>query len=168
MQKPSILVLTSSFPKTLSDPNGNFVYELCTKLKEHFTVFVICPKYKGAEKEVVFDGIYVKRHKQFFYDHLELAYGTAIIAKIKRNPFYLFVLPIFFAFQFILIYKTCRKENIQVIHAHWLIPTAIWPLLYKMLFNPRIKLICTAHGTDVNSFNGTLGKMLKKWMLKSY
>lgn len=160
------MVLTSSFPKTPGDPNGNFVFELCSRLKKEFTVFVICPKFKGAEKEVVMNGIQVRRHKQFFFDNIELAYGTAIMTKIKRNPFYLFVLPVFFVYQFKLIYKTCRKENIQAIHAHWLIPTAIWPLLYKMLFNPQIKVICTAHGTDVNSFNGTLGKALKKWILK--
>ncbi len=167
MQKKAILVLTSSFPKTPGDPNGHFVFELCLRLKKEFSVFVICPKFKAAEKEVVMNGIQVRRHKQFFSDNIELAYGTAIMSKIKKNPLYLFVLPVFFVYQFMLIYKTCRRENIQVIHVHWLIPSAIWPLLYKMLFNPQIKVICTAHGTDVNSFNGRLGTALKKWILKN-
>lgn len=159
-------MLTSSFPKFPGDPNGHFVFELCSRLKEDFTVLVICPKYKGAEKKVIMNGIHVHRHKQFFTDNIELAYGTAIMTKIKKNPFYLFVLPVFFAYQFLLIVKVGRTENIQAIHAHWLIPAAILALVYKQLFNPKVKVVCTAHGTDVNSFNGSIGKSLKKWILK--
>jgi glycosyltransferase involved in cell wall biosynthesis len=166
MAKPSIAVVSTSFPKTIGDPNGNFVYELCLQLKNDFTVFVICPKFKAAESEAFLNGIYIRRHKQFVFDNIELAYGTSIMTKIKRNPLYILLVPFFFLFQFMELYKLCNKENIKVIHAHWLIPTAVGPILYKSWFNKGIKIVCTAHGTDVNSFNGALGNIVKKWILK--
>ena len=83
--KNKILVLTSSYPKYKGDVNGNFIYELSTRLQKDFEIHALAPTYKGALKKEICDGIIIHRHKQFIYNNVELAYGSNILAKIKKN-----------------------------------------------------------------------------------
>ena len=166
MGKPKLLVLTSSFPKYKGDINGNFVYELTVRLKSDFDIFVLAPAYKGCLKYEIIDDIKVFRHKQFIMNNVELAYGSDILAKIKKNYALIFVLPFYFYYLFNSFLKIIKNEKITLIHAHWIIPQGFVAVLYKTFINRNITIIATAHGADINSFNNTLGIILKKYVLK--
>ena len=114
--KPKILVLSSSYPKYKGDINGNFVYELSSKLSNNFDIHVLTPSFKGASKIEIVDRITIHHHKQFFINSVELAYGSDILAKIKKNFLYLFVVPFYILYQFLAIKKICkqlRKQRFQ-------------------------------------------------------
>lgn len=166
MPKPKLLVLTSSYPKYKGDINGNFVYELVTRLKSDFDIFVLAPAYLGSSSFETIDDIKIYRHKQFFVNTIELAYGSDILAKIKKNLIYLFVVPFYLLYQFISLRKIVKNEKIQIIHAHWLIPQGFLAVLYKTFVNRDIKIVATAHGADINSFDNNIGNGLKRYILK--
>jgi len=165
MTKPKVLILTSSYPKFKGDINGNFVYELAVRLKHDFDIFVLAPSYKGSLSFEIIDDVNIYRHKQFFTKNIELAYGSDILAKIKKNYIFVFVVPIFLLFQFYSIRRIVRKEKIKIIHAHWLVPQGFLSILYKTVFNRKIKIVATIHGADINSFDNFFGNKLKSFIL---
>lgn len=165
--KPKILVLTSSYPKWAGDINGNFIYELSNRLKNNYEIHILAPAFKGSSFYEENNGLKIHRHKQFPINGIELAYGTNILAKINKNKLFLFIVPFYLLMQFISLVKIIKKEKIYIIHAHWIIPQGIIAVVYKMLINKKIKILATAHGSDINSFNNFLGTMLKKLVLKN-
>ena len=166
MPKPKVLILTSSYPKYKGDINGNFVYELATRLKSEFEIFILTPAFRNSLDYDIIDDIKIYRHKQFFIEKVELAYGSDILAKIRKNLAYLFVVPFYLLYQFISLRKIVKNEKIQIIHAHWLIPQGFLAVLYKTFINTDIKIVATAHGADINSFDNFIGKRLKGYILK--
>ncbi|MFP5441189.1 MAG: glycosyltransferase, partial [Gammaproteobacteria bacterium] len=57
-----------------------------------------------------------------------------------------------------------RRERIDIIHAHWIIPQGIAGAVLRLLL-PRIRMVVTAHGGDAYAFNGRAGRMTKKFVL---
>lgn len=167
MPNHKVLLLTSSYPRYKGDSNGNFVFELANRIKTSYDVFVIAPVFPGCKSHEVVDGITIYRHRQFFLNKVQLAYGSDIMAKIKKNPLLSVVVPFFVVFQFLMICKVVKKHKIRIIHAHWLIPQGFIAIIYKKLICSNIKVICTSHGADVNSFNSKIGRRLNKFILKN-
>ncbi|MCG3164366.1 MAG: GDP-mannose-dependent alpha-(1-6)-phosphatidylinositol monomannoside mannosyltransferase [Bacteroidia bacterium] len=158
-----VLVLTTSYPKFKGDINGGFVHELSKRLTNDFEIFVLAPYAADTKNEEEIDGIRIFRHPQFFWN-IELAYGAGIFEKLKSKPVYYFTLPFFFLFQLIWTLRICKKYNIQLIHAHWLLPNAFIASLSK-LFNSKLKIIATIHGSDFWGLNNKVGTLLKKFTL---
>lgn len=161
-----LLVLTSSYPKYEGDVSGNFVYDLTSRLANNFEIHILAPAYKGSLSFEAVGSIKIHRHKQFLTNNIELAYGGGILAKIRKNYLYLFVVPFYFFYQFLAIGRISKKEKIRLIHAHWLIPQGFLAVIYKMLFDRKVKIVVTIHGTDINSFDNFAGRQLKRFILK--
>jgi glycosyltransferase involved in cell wall biosynthesis len=151
----------------MGDINGNFVYELATRLKNDFEIFVLAPAYKDSLHFEINDEIKIYRHKQFLIKNVELAYGIGIYENLKRNKFKYFMLPFYFFFQFLLIKKLTQKEKITIIHAHWLIPNGFIAVLCKKILKIDFKIISTIHGSDFWGYNNKLGNSLKKFTLNN-
>jgi len=58
-----------------------------------------------------------------------------------------------------------KRHDIRLIHAHWLIPSALVTVIYKSLFNRRIRIITTLLGADVWSFNRGWKQHIAKFAL---
>jgi glycosyltransferase involved in cell wall biosynthesis len=166
MIRTRILVLTSSYPKKQGDTNGIFIHEFNKALSAYADPVVIAPMYEGAAGMDIIEGIMVYRHKQFLFDSVELAYGTDIMAKIRQNFLYYFVVPFYFFYELFLIRKIVKINNIGIIHAHWIMPSAFVAALYKTLFNNKIKIVTTLLGADIWSFNRGWKKNLLRFTLK--
>jgi len=160
-QKNKILVIASSFPKFKDDINGNFVYELSSRLSSSFEIHVLAPAYKGSKSKETINNITVHRHKQFLW-HIELAYGIGIYENLKRKKWKIIALPFYFLFLIVAIRKIVLKEKITLCHAHWLIPNALMAVVCKKLFGLKYKTLATIHGSDFWGFDNTLGNALKK------
>ncbi len=167
MNKPKVLILTSSYPKYKGDVNGNFVYELAIRLKNDFDIFVLAPAFKGSPYFESVEEIKIFRHKQFLTKDIELAYGIGINENLKRNRLKYFILPFYFFYQIRLLGKITKKENINLVHAHWLIPNAFTAVLCKKIFNRNFRIISTIHGSDVWGFTNNIGLSIKKYTLKN-
>jgi glycosyltransferase involved in cell wall biosynthesis len=157
----NILFVTTSYPRFEGDYNGVFIQDLGSRLSNENNIFVISPWKKGLKKHEVINNISIYRHKQFFWD-VDFAYGDDIMNKIRKNKLLLFVAPVFMFFQFIMIKKITKKHSIDIIHAFWLIPSALMAAIYKNNFNKKIKIVATLLGEDVHGFiNGWKNKLLK-------
>jgi len=165
MKKPKILTLTSSFPRWEGDYNGIFIYELAIRLKEKFQVFVLSPAFNNSNKVEYLDGIKLFKYKQFPIKGIELADGNPIMSKLKKKKHFWLTVPFFLISQFVCLIKIIRREEISIIHAHWIIPQGLIAVVYKKLINKKIKIVASIHGTDINDFKGFLGKRLIKYVL---
>jgi glycosyltransferase involved in cell wall biosynthesis len=163
--RPYILVVTSSYPRRSGDPSGVFIHGLNRELAQHYRVVVLAPWEKGLLFEEDFDGVTIVRHRQFLFN-VQLAYGSGILPSLQRNPLLAFAVPFFILFQFLSIHRLIRRHRISVVHAHWLIPSALTAVAYKSLLNRRIRIIATLLGADVWSFNKGWKQYLAKFALR--
>jgi glycosyltransferase involved in cell wall biosynthesis len=64
------------------------------------------------------------------------------------------------------IIKLFRKEKIDAVHAHWIIPQGFTAAIALMITRKSIPLICTSHGGDLYGLQGKLFQQIKCWIIK--
>lgn len=165
MQK--LLIVTSGFPLYEREGLNVFMLEFAQTLSKDFEVFVLAPFSKQSLMYEKIGSITVYRHKQFPFINAELAYGSGIMGNIKKNPFLLFVVPFFFLLQLFAIRKILKKHSVDIINAHWIIPQGVTAVLYKKLFDQKIKILGTAHGGDLFGLNNLIANSLKQWIYRN-
>jgi len=158
----SILVLASTYPRWEKDVEPAFVHFLCRELSSHYRVIVLAPHYPGARRQEEMDGILVYRFRYFFPFAEYLAYNGGILANLKNNRLKMFLLPFFVCSQLFNILRLCRKYEISLIHAHWLIPQGLLATIARRLSCRKVKILCTAHGGDLFSLRSGVLQQLKK------
>jgi glycosyltransferase involved in cell wall biosynthesis len=164
MEKISLLVTTSTFPRWKNDTEPNFVYELSRRLTNDFEVFVLCPYANGSKEYEETDNMKIYRYKYLPFGMGTLAYDGGIVPKLNKNKLYYLQVPFFLLFQLLAIRRIIKKHRISIIHAHWLIPQGFLAVSYKKLFNKKIKILTTIHGTDIYGLN-SLSRM-KQFVLQ--
>ncbi|MCG8325659.1 MAG: glycosyltransferase [Thiotrichales bacterium] len=165
--KTTVLVTTSTFPRWKHDTDQGFVLDLCRYLKnENFNVHVLAPVFPGAKAEEEMDGIKVFRYRYFIGNLQRLSNESGILVSLRNNPFnYLLVVP-FLLFQLLTLRKLLISGEYDCVHAHWLIPQGLIAILARMISGRHpVKILCTAHGSDVLSLRGVIFDRLKKWVI---
>lgn len=167
MENKKILVTTTTFPTFFEgDSTPPFVYELSKRLakREDFQLFVLTPFRKGSKFFEERDGLKICRFK---YGFTSLCEG-AILPNLEKNKFLFFQIPFLFFFAFINLAKIVKKEKIDIIHAHWIIPQAFLSVLYKKIFRKKdLKIICTVHGGDIFGLKSIFARWFLKFSLKN-
>jgi glycosyltransferase involved in cell wall biosynthesis len=168
-----LLVTTSSFPQQFDKDDhisksggGNFVYILSHGLSRYFDVTVLAPGSQDTKNKEHVGNLSVIRHKQFPFGDVDIAYGSGIPSNIRKNKLLLFVAPFFVLYQLLTIKSLVQAKGITHIHAHWILPQGLIAVLYKILFNKRIKIIVTVHGSDFWSFSKGIRKHLLLFILR--
>ncbi|MBA2862299.1 glycosyltransferase involved in cell wall biosynthesis [Methanococcus maripaludis] len=110
------------------------------------------------------DGMNIHRFKYWFENEKNLADG-AILSNLKSSKFFWVQVPFFLIFEFFSMAEVIKKYKIDIIHAHWIIPSGFLAVLYKKLLNKNIVVISTSHGSDVNGLKKF--NFLKKWIIKN-
>ncbi|MCM8787749.1 MAG: glycosyltransferase family 4 protein [Candidatus Omnitrophica bacterium] len=163
----NILVFTTTFPTFLKkDGTPPFVYELSKRLaqKEDLNIVVLTPYRKGTKTFEQRDGLKIYRFK---YGFTHLCEG-GILPNLKNNKLLYFQVPFLFFFAFLNLKKIIKKEKINTIHAHWIVPQGFIAVFYKKIFRKRnFKIICTSHGGDIFGLQGWLMRKIKKWTLNN-
>jgi glycosyltransferase involved in cell wall biosynthesis len=162
-----ILVLTSTFPRWKNDTEPPFVFELCKQLGKVFDIHVLAPSCRGSLKREFIQGIQVTRFRYFFEPYENLCYQGGILANLKEQPLRYLLIPFYLFFQFCTAYKLIKQENITLIHAHWIIPQGVTAYILKAFSKKPVKVLCTSHGGDLFSLNGTIARCLKKNVLQA-
>jgi glycosyltransferase involved in cell wall biosynthesis len=145
MDKPRILVTTSTFPRWANDTDPPFLLHLCAGLSEYFDIHVLAPHCTGAATEEQIGAIQVHRYRYAPEFAEKLAYDGGLLRKVKNNPLYTLLLPFFLGCQWLAVRKLHRKYRFSGINAHWIIPQGI----VAAFFGPTIPLIVTSHGGDL-------------------
>jgi len=161
-----ILVLGSTYPRWENDTEPAFVHYLAKHCGSRDSIDVLAPHTQGAKKTENLDGIPVYRFQYFIQRWQKIAYDGGIGANLKRYRYNYLILPLFFLSQIFSILKLQRRNQYQLIHAHWIIPQGFSAAICKLLLGKKApKLLITSHGGDLFSFNGRLSSKLKRWIL---
>lgn len=161
-----ILILASTFPRFKDDKLPKFIFNYAKLLTNEFEIHVLAPYDKGSKLFEIMDGIKVHRYK-YFPGGGGIAYKGGIMNNLKSNRLLFLQLPFFIFFQFIAVVRLCKKEKIGLINAHWVLPQGLIAVLYKKIFNRKINVFCTSHGSDILGLRGKVNMFLKKYVLKN-
>jgi glycosyltransferase involved in cell wall biosynthesis len=163
--KKKILVISSTFPRWENDHEPPFVYELSRQFTKKYDVHVLAPHAAGSLNHETLGDLSVHRFR-YAPERLEkLAYNGGISTNLKMYPLrYLLVLPFLLAELFSAI-RILRKENIDLIHAHWIIPQGLIAIIAATLAKNRPAVLITAHGADVYTRKGSLISSIKRFIL---
>ena len=165
----NIIILTSGYQRQKNDLKfeNDFVCILTRGLEETFNTHVIAPSDKKSKSYEQIDNVHIHRFKQSFFGIITgLAYGSGIIPNIRKNKLLLFLIPSFLINQLLKLKKVVSKYQIELIHAHWILPQGFVAVLYKKLFNPRIKILVTAHGADFLGDEYSLNRRIRDLFIK--
>lgn len=163
--KRKLLISTSNFPIMENDGQSQFMLEYAKALQHEFEVFVLAPKnHKGVSYEI-WNDITIYRFKQSPLFNFQLAYGSGIMVNIKTNPLLLFVVPFFILLQVISIRKIVRKENIDLVNAHWIIPQGLSMALLKFI-GFKVPYILTVHSGPFWQFEKFPFKIIRDYSLR--
>jgi glycosyltransferase involved in cell wall biosynthesis len=160
-----LLVMTSTFPRWKNDTDPPFVYELCLCLKKHYDIHVLAPHYPGAATEEQFGGLQVTRFRYFLAPWERLAYQGGILDNLKQNLLLYGQVPLFFLAEFFALIRLLHRQRFDLIHAHWLIPQGLIPLLARLFLKSVPPLLCTSHGGDLFGLQGKLMNRIKRMVI---
>jgi len=163
IRRKRVLVLASTFPRWDGDTEPPFVFNLSRDLAHYFDVTVLAPHAEGARSRESLDGLEVERFRYFWPARLQqLAYG-GMLPNLRRNRWLWFQVPLFLAAEFAAAYRLARRQQFDVIHAHWLVPQGIVAAALNRATGTPVVL--TAHGGDVHGLRGKIADRLKHWAL---
>ena len=155
-----ILVLTTTFPRWKDDTTPAFVYELSKRLGEKgFEIVVLAPHHNGAKEFEFMDRMKVYRFPYFYpKKYQELCYEGGILPNLKRSNLAKLQFPLLFLSELFYAIKIIKKEKIDIIHSHWIIPSGLVGSILKRTY--RKPHITTAHAGDVFTIRNS--KILSK------
>jgi len=160
-----ILSLTSTFPRSKNDYINPCILELNQNLSDDFDIFVVAPHTQIAKKTERIGKVRVFRFQYFWPPALErLAYGNGIINNLKSNLLLYLQIPFFLLAEYFAAKKIINRKKIDVIHAHWLLPSGLVGLYLKKFY--KVPLLITSHGSDINNITGPLGKYILGAVIK--
>ncbi len=162
--QPPILVIASTYPRWLNDPEPGFVHELNRRLAKNYSVHVISPHAVGAKTEECIDSVFIHRFRYAPSFMETLVSNGGILANLKQNKLKWLLLPFFFLGMQIKILKVVLNIKPFCIHVHWIIPQGLC-LAILGLFLKLPPILITSHGGDLFSLKGSFFTSLKSWVL---
>lgn len=162
-----VLVLTTTFSRWKDDIMPAFVYELSKQLQESgFEIVVLAPHHYGAKKFEMMDNMKVYRFPYFYPSRYQkLVYNGGILPNIKESNLAKIQVPLMLLSEFYYALKIIKKEKIDIIHSHWIIPSGLVCSVLKLIF--RKPLIISVHGSDVALIRRPFLKSIGKQILKN-
>lgn len=154
--KPTLLVLASTYPRWANDPEPGFVHQLCRRLTKRFTVLALVPDAPGADPSGPFEGVQVVRYRYAPRRWQTLVNNGGIAANLRLHRWKWLLLPGFVLGQWVAARRLIRRQRVDVVHAHWLIPQG---LVARWLRRPYL---VTSHGGDLFGLRGGLLTALKR------
>ncbi len=161
-RRPRVLVLTSTFPRWADDPEPAFVFELSRRLGSSYEITVLAPRSTGSRRRETMAGLNVVRFPYFFNRWETLAnQGGGILNRLKTNRLNYLLLPFFLLGQFAALAGLLRRNEYDLIHAHWIIPQGLVAVFLRGILRCKTAIVCTSHGGDLFALQGKLLQCLK-------
>jgi len=147
--RKKILIITSSYPVSPGDFQGNFIEQQVKSLRDKgYTIVILTPYIIGSNFFEKQESITIYRFPYFFpikYHRLcstsgmYFGFQKSILGKLQTTPY---VLALVFFTGFII-----RKEKISLIHTHWIIPQGLAGSFWRLITG--IPHVTTSHVLDV-------------------
>lgn len=127
---------------------------------------VLAPHASGAKCFENVCNIEVHRFHYFITPWQSLAYHGGIMANLKQNRLRYLLIPLFMLSQLVSLILILRKNKVDVIHAHWIIPQAFVAIVARALIRGRKPaIVCTSHGTDLIGLTGAMFRWMQKQVI---
>jgi glycosyltransferase involved in cell wall biosynthesis len=165
--KPTILVLTSTFPRYEHDHEPRFVADLCLHLNRFFRIVVVTQHRPGTLTEENYHGIQVIRYRYAPRSLEILSENGGIPNTLSKKPWSWILVPGLVISQILAIKKAIKSEKPVAIHAHWLIPQTLAAIVSQAFSRTKIPIVSTSHGADLYGLQGRLPTHLKRWAIQS-
>ena len=163
----NILILASTFPLSENDPVPSFVrdqIELIKYFYPNLNFFVVSPSNKNKPFSE-HDQFKQYRHR-YFLKKFEKFGENGILPTLKKNFLYFFLVPFLIFSQIIYTFRFVRKNEIDLIYAHWVTPQAITALFVNVFLNTPF--VFSSHTQDAQLLTKipVLGKVLLNLLVK--
>lgn len=160
--RPRLLVLSSTYPRWKGDPEPGFVHQLSQRLTGEFDVTVLCPHAPGALHAEYMDGVRILRYRYAPQRLQCLVNDGGIISNLHGSKWKYLLIPSFVIMQIWSSWQLVRRNKIDVIHAHWLLPQGLIAALLQHLHAHKLPVVVTSHGADLYALRGKLLNWLKR------
>jgi len=157
----NVCLLSTVYPKQNDDFNGIYVHRLAKAfVKMGIEVHVVAPHAKELKKDEEFDGVFIHRF-QYMYpaSSQSLTYFPGISENLKKpfNRFQVFPFAVSMTKKLI---EVVRKYKIDVINAHWGIPSGFLATSTKKFH--RKPVMITLYGAELFPLEKRKSKFLRK------
>lgn len=158
-----VLFLTSSYPRSGDDTASVFLRYLAEHLAdEGLDVHVLAPADTTGGTTV--EGKVTVHRFQYLPSRLQaLAYGSGIMPNLQRSPWLWFQVPFFFLAMAYSLLRVIGREQIDLLHAHWILPQGLLGVAAKYLRD--VPLVTTVHGADAFALRGSVASALKRFVV---
>ena len=158
-----VLILTTGYLRWKGDFANVYLHRLAKSLvNKGIKVYVIAPHAKDLKREEIIDGVYIHRFQYLPEKFQTLAYFPGIPEKIKTVKGKI-QLPLFMLSMIKKMISVTRKYDIDVINAHWAIPTGFIATFTKR-FHKR-PVVITLYGAELWPAIKKNSKLMK-WLIK--
>ncbi len=144
-----ICLLTHTFPRFSSDIAAPFMGGVAQGLKdagnEVFVLTPFSPEFKRNKSD--------QEYKVITYKYIiplnlhKIGYSQTLSNDMKVKPIMYLLSPLLFWFGFFALLKLVRKEKIEIINAHWILPNGFVAVLVSLL--TKVPVVSTLPGSDV-------------------
>ncbi len=165
-KRPTLLVLASTYPRWSGDHEPGFVHELARRLTDRFQVIALVPSAPGAAARETLDGVDVIRYRYAPRRFETLVSDGGIVTNLRLHRWKLLLIPVFVFAQSWQSWFLLRTRQIDVIHAHWLLPQGLVSAALGKIPSRTPPFLVTSHGADLFALRGKLLDALKRFVVR--
>lgn len=147
----SVLVVASTFPSSDTDPVPAFVRDQIVAMKQvdPELKFTVLAPHDPRSQTTHFSSheAYDEYRFHYFVPAFETLAGRGIMPALKANPFNYLLIPFLFIGEFFALLRLVRKENPDIIYAHWFTPQVVTTRMVAAL--THTPYVFTTHASDV-------------------
>ena len=142
-----VLIVTTNFPRWEGDPHSPWLVELLGRLQGRGLEFeILAPAFEGLGDQVI-NGMPVYRFRYAPARWETLTHEEGAPNKIRKNPLYLLLLPLYLLAGMIAAWRVGRSGKYDIIHVHWPMPQGLFGLIARWAGGGR--LVATYYGADL-------------------
>ncbi len=147
--KKNILIMSQTFPLNKRDHTAHFMLDFSTGFAElGHNVIVLLPFHPNLTINYLVPNLKVVSFKYIYPTKFhKLGFGKTLVNDQKIKWFVYLLFPFYFLSAVVNLYQLTRKEKIDLISAHWVLPNGLISALVSRLTG--IPLIITLPGSDV-------------------
>lgn len=166
----NVLFLTSTLPRFLGDMQPAFVLDQAHAWKAERPqdrVTILAPHDAGARTSEKIGDLEIRRFRYFRpVQWQQLAY-PAILPNLKSRPITALLIVPFLIAEFFATFFLVRKEKLDLIYAHWVMPQGLIAYLLKLMCGTPY--VIQNHSSDLEIFSklGPLGRALARRIIRA-
>ena len=144
-----ICILTHTFPRFPGDTAAPFMDGVAEGIRgagnEVFVLTPFSPKFRRGKKDQKYK---IRTYKYIWPNFLhQLGYSETLTNDMSLKPIVWFLSPFMYFFGTVALYRLVKKEKIEVVNAHWILPNGFIASLVSKLTGVRV--VSTLPGSDV-------------------